>query len=238
MTPSSPDLVPDPAPHHRPETDGPLVDALSRTAVRLGLSLPAPEDTWERRAEFSDGGRRVVVHLLRDGRGYWVRLHRKGAWLAAGSTAELTATVRVAAAWIGGANLERTRALAPFIRCGDWALAHEREPLDPVELAWWHMIDSHRLSPWGGNPHSLALLEAAHARPELRQLMPVTSHFMLWFSTRVQYPYTRVGYSIDPRPDGRYVVRNRGDVVAHSASLDEALALTVAALPEHTLPAH
>lgn len=57
---------------------------------------------------------------------------------------------------------------------------------------------------------------------------------MLWFSTRPQFPYARVGYSIDPLLDARYVVRDKGDVIAHTASPDEAVGLVVAALPEDT----
>ncbi|MFF2956705.1 DUF6193 family natural product biosynthesis protein [Kitasatospora sp. NPDC057965] len=238
MASSSTNHLPGPVSHLRPESDGSLADTLCRTAARLGLSLPMAEDTWERKAEFHNDGRRVVVRLLRDERGYWVRCHKQGAWLATGMTAELTAVVRAAAAWTGGADLERIRDAAPFIQFGDWALAHEREPLDPVELAWCHKLDSLRLSPWDRTPRNLALLEAAYARPELRRLTPVTSHFMLWFSTRAHFPYARVGYSIDPRPDGRYVVRDRGDVVAHTASPEEAVALVVAELPNDTGPAH
>ncbi|MFI9329235.1 DUF6193 family natural product biosynthesis protein [Kitasatospora sp. NPDC052868] len=238
MTSSSANLVPDPVPHLRPETDGSLADILCRTAAQLGLSLPMPEDKWERKAEFSNDGRRVVVLFLRDERGYWVRCHKQGAWLAAGVTTELIAVVRCAAAWMGGADLEQTQAVAPFIQFGNWAVAHEREPLDPVELAWCHRLDSLRLSPWDRSPRSLALLEAAHARPELRRLTPVTSHFMLWFSTRADFPYARVGYSIDPLPDGRYVVRDKGDVVIDTASPEEAVALVVSVLPKDTGPAH
>ncbi|MFJ9847533.1 DUF6193 family natural product biosynthesis protein [Kitasatospora sp. NPDC101155] len=237
MTSSSANLAPDPVRRLPPETDGSLADTLCRTAAQLDLSLPMPGDKWERKAEFSNDGRRVVVLVLRDERGYWVRCHKQGAWLATGVTAELIAVVRAAAAWMGGAGLEQTRDVAPFIRFGDWAVAHEREPLDPVELAWCHKLDSLRLSPWDRSPRNLALLEAAYARPELRRLTPVTSHFMLWFSTRAHFPYARVGYSIDPHPDGRYVVRDKGDVVAHTASPEEAVALVVAALPMDIGPA-
>lgn len=238
MTTSSSPLspVPDPVPHLRPETDDSLAETLCRTAGRLGLTLPAPEETWERRVEFGNDGRRVVVLALRDERGYWVRCRQQGAWLAGGASAEPAAVVRAAAAWTGGANLEQTRAAAPFIRFDTWALTHEREPLDPVELAWCHKLDSLRLSPWDRSPRSLALLEAAHTQPELRRLTPVTSHSTLWFSTRTGSPSTRVGYSITPHPDGRYVVRDNGDVIAHTTTPEEAVALVVAALPEGTGP--
>ncbi|MEU9129319.1 DUF6193 family natural product biosynthesis protein [Kitasatospora sp. NPDC048540] len=226
-----------------PETATSLADALRRAAARLGLDLPAPEENWERRAEYGAAGdRRVIVRDLQDERGYWVHCRLRDAWLASGAAPDLDAVVRCAAAWSSGAGLEATRAAAPFIGFGEWALAHEREPLDPVELAWWHLIDSVRRSPfaWDRGPHALgrlALLEAAHARPELRRLRPVTSHYILWFSSSTELPYVRVGYSIEPLRDGRYLVRDRGEAVAHTGTPEEAVALAVASLPQGTGPA-
>ncbi|WP_371502468.1 DUF6193 family natural product biosynthesis protein [Kitasatospora sp. NBC_00374] len=182
-------------------------------------------------------GRQVVVHTLDKRRQYGVRFHKQGAWLATGATADISALVRATAAWMSGADLEQTRAVAPFVRFGTWALAHERQPLGRVELAWWHKLDSFHLPPRDRHPRALALLQAAHAQPSLRQLMPVTSHFMLWFSATIDYPYARVGFSIDPYRDGRYLVRDRGEVVARTATPEEAVAIVVAALPEDTGPA-
>ncbi|MFJ2779539.1 MULTISPECIES: DUF6193 family natural product biosynthesis protein [unclassified Kitasatospora] len=238
MTSSSSGVVPDPLPPG-PAVGGGLADRLRRTAAELGLDLPAPEKEWERSAEFKDAdGRWVCINTPNRRRRHDVRFRKQGAWLATGRTADLAAVVRATVAWMSGADLEQTRAVAPFIRFGDWAVAHEREPLDPVELAWWHKLDRYHLPPWDRRPHSRALTEAAHAQPALRRLMPVNSHYMLWFSTRVNFPYASVGYSVDPHHDGLYVVRNeKGEVVARTETPEEAVALVVAALPEDAGPA-
>ncbi|GAA4993714.1 hypothetical protein GCM10025734_23010 [Kitasatospora paranensis] len=180
----------------------------------------------------------MTVIALRAEPGYRVRCGRQGASLAAGTTEDLAAVARAVAAWMGGAGLERTRVAAPFIRFRPWALDHEREPFDQVELAWRHKLDRFHMLPGRRRPHVEALVEAAHAQPALRRLMPVTSHFVLWFSTRVNHPYERVGYAIDPQGDGQYVVRDLGEVIACTTTPEEAVALAVAALPEGTGPAH
>ncbi|GJF34896.1 hypothetical protein KNE206_75960 [Kitasatospora sp. NE20-6] len=234
---TAPDTVPDSSPIPQ-SGDGDFPADLLRTAAELGLGLPVPEEIWEHKAEFSGaGGHRAVVLALRDERGYWMHCYEQRVCLATGTSSDPAAVVTAVAAWTRGAGLERTRAAAPFIGFGDWALEHEREPFGAVELAWWHRLDHGRAAPWVHNPRAHALLEAAHAQPELRRLMPVTSHFMLWFSTRINYPYVRVGYSVDPHHSGQYLVRDRGEIVARTATPEEAVALVVAALPRDTGPA-
>ncbi|MFD9127081.1 DUF6193 family natural product biosynthesis protein [Kitasatospora sp. NPDC059571] len=208
-------------------------------AAAAGLDLPVPYEERERRAEFRTAdGRRAIVIAPRDERGHWVRLYAQGAWLAQGTTGDPAAAVGAVAAWTDGADLERTRAAAPFIRFGSRALAHEREPLGPVELAWCHTIDSFRLPPTSRHPRALALLEAAYAQPALRGLRPVTSHFTLWFSSSIDFPYTRVGCAVDPHHGGQYAVRSRGgEIVARTDTPEEAVAVVVAALPPGTGPA-
>ncbi|MFC9329597.1 DUF6193 family natural product biosynthesis protein [Kitasatospora sp. NPDC057015] len=239
MTSFSPGRLPTPAPLPGSVAGSTLAAGLRRTAAELGLDLPALEEKWERRVEFNDdGGRQTTVFALHEEPGFRVRCRAQDAWLAHGTTADLAAVARAVAAWTGGCSLESTQAAAPFIRFRPWALEHEREPLDRIELAWRHIIDNFHIPPGTRHPHVLALLEAAHAQPALRRLMPVTSHFILWFSTRATYPYTRVGYSIDPHHTGLYLVRDRGEIIARTTTPEEAVLVTVAALPENTGPTH
>ncbi|MEU8779091.1 DUF6193 family natural product biosynthesis protein [Streptomyces sp. NPDC048606] len=158
--------------------------------------------------------------------------------LACGWTADLAEAVRATAAWTGGAGLEETRACAPFIRFRPWALDHERVPLGAVELAWRIKLDRIHMPPYDRHPRPHAALAAAYAQPMLRRLMPVNSHFNLWFSTRVEkFWQTRVGYLICPYDEGLYGVRNEGGLVARTETPEEAVALVVAALPEVLGPA-
>ncbi|MFZ3495528.1 DUF6193 family natural product biosynthesis protein [Streptomyces sp. 5.8] len=72
----------------------------------------------------------------------------------------------------------------------------------------------------------------------LRRLMPVNSHFNLWFSTSVEeFWKSRVGYAIRPYDEGLYGVRDEGELVARTETPEEAVALLVAALPEGLGPA-
>ncbi|MET9905008.1 DUF6193 family natural product biosynthesis protein [Streptomyces sp. NPDC006446] len=168
-----------------------------------------------------------------------MNLQDNGTRLACGWTADLTEVVRATAAWTGGAALEETRARASFIRFRPWALTHEREPFGAVELTWWAKLDRIHMPPYDRHPRAHALLAAAHAQPALRRLMPVNSHFSLWFSTRVEEPWkTRVGYVICPYEAGLYGVRNDGELVVRTETPEEAVALMVAALPEGLGPAN
>ncbi|WP_159401094.1 DUF6193 family natural product biosynthesis protein [Streptomyces sp. NRRL B-24484] len=175
------------------------------------------------------------VHQFRGAPEFLVCCRKQGAWLANGRTADPAAAAAAVAAWMGGADLAAAEVAAPFLRYGDWALAHEREPLDPVELEWWHRLDHYLLSP-PTNPCSSgarALLEAAHAQPRLRRLTPVTSHYTLWFSASATRPYEPVGHAVDPQRDGSFLVRSRAvRVVTTVATAEEAVALVVAGLPE------
>ncbi|MGW6708987.1 DUF6193 family natural product biosynthesis protein [Streptomyces sp. NPDC054956] len=223
------------------DDDGALRAALGRTAEELGLALPESDENWGRLAEYIDaaGGRRVMVCPPgEDRRTFQVNLQANRTRLACGWTADLAEAVRATAAWTDGAGLEETRARASFIRFRPWALVHEREPFGAVELTWLTKLDRVHMLPSDRHPRAHALLAAAYAQPVLRRLMPVNSHFNLWFSTRIEEPWkTRVGYVIHPYDEGFYGVWNAGEVVARTETPEEAVALTVAALPKGIGPA-
>ncbi|MBP0450289.1 hypothetical protein J5Y04_12085 [Kitasatospora sp. RG8] len=218
----------------------PLAALLRRTAEELGVGLPEPAGAWERIVEFKDDetGRRVVVYPPRSGHPYQARFNGHGAPLAGGLTGDVAEVVGATAAWMGGAGLEATAAAAPFVRFREWALAQERAPLDPVELMWMIKLDRVHLPPYDRHPRPHALLAAAYAQPVLRRLMPVNSHFNLWFSTGVETPWkAKVGGTVDPNHEGRYAVWHDGEPVACFDTAEEAVALVVARLPEGTGPA-
>ncbi|MEU9863576.1 DUF6193 family natural product biosynthesis protein [Streptomyces sp. NPDC047971] len=221
--------------------DGALRAALGRTAERLGLVLPESDGKWRRLAEYVDArsGRRVLVCPPGEGqRAFQVILQDNGTRLACGWTADLAEVVRATAAWTGGAGLEETRARAPFVQFRPWALVHEREPFGVVELTWRVKLDRVHMPPYDRHPRPHALLAAAYAQPVLRRLMPVNSHFNLWFSTSVEERgRTRVGYVVCPYDDGLYGVRNDGGLITRTETPEEAVAVVVAALPEGIGPA-
>ncbi|MER7845471.1 DUF6193 family natural product biosynthesis protein [Kitasatospora sp. NPDC096077] len=218
------------------DEDGALHAALGRTAEELGLVLPESDREWRRLAEYraADGGRRVTVCPPDERRGaFEVSFQQHGPRLAFGKTGDLTEVARATAAWTGGAGLEETRARAPFVRFRPWALAHEQEPFGAVELTWQLKLDRVHMPPYDRFPRVHALLAAAYAQPVLRGLMPVNSHFNLWFSTGVEeFWKSRVGYIVCPNDEGRYGVWDGQELIARTETPEEAVALVVAALPE------
>ncbi|WP_143687071.1 DUF6193 family natural product biosynthesis protein [Streptomyces sp. TLI_171] len=171
-----------------------------------------------------------------------MRLESHGVIVAGGWSAEPTEAVRAAVAWMSGAGLRETRAQAPCIEFRPWALVHEQEPLGAVELAWHVKLDRYHTSDWGRFPRTNALLVAAYAQPALRRLTPITSHFNVWFSTRIEPSEKKqvgfglwegqVGYGLFPHDERQYGVRRRdGELVARTGTPEEAVALVVAALP-------
>ncbi|MFC6593592.1 DUF6193 family natural product biosynthesis protein [Kitasatospora paranensis] len=220
-----------------------LREMLGRAAEGLGVVLPEPDGQWSGMAVYADAGlgRRVSVHPADEQRrAFRVYLQSKGQRLASGWTADPAEVVRATLAWTGGAGLEEVQEQAPCIEFRPWALAHEREPLGAVELAWCLKLDGIHMPPMNRFPRVHALLAAAHAQPALRQLMPVTSHFNLWFSTSTtaRWSTTRVGYMIRPHDGGFYGVRNRGELLARFETPEEAVALVLADLPEGIGSAH
>ncbi|MFD8749587.1 DUF6193 family natural product biosynthesis protein [Kitasatospora sp. NPDC059577] len=221
---------------------GVLQETLGRVAEGLGVVLPEPDGQWSGIAVYVDAGlgRRVSVRPADEQRrAFWVYLQSNGRRLACGWTADPAEAVRAAAAWIGGAGLEETKEQAPCIEFRPWALAHEREPLGAVELAWCLKLDGIHMPPMNRFPRVHALSAAAYTQPVLRQLMPVTSHFNLWFSTSTtaRWNTTRVGYMIWPHDEGFYGVRNRSELLARFETPEEAVAFVVAVLPEGIGPA-
>ncbi|MFJ8473291.1 DUF6193 family natural product biosynthesis protein [Kitasatospora sp. NPDC094011] len=221
--------------------DGTLRAALGRTAEDIGLALPEPDGTSGSLAVYVDagGGRRVTVYPWGGRRQVFeVGFQLRGPRLAFGRTGDLAEVVRATAAWTGGAGLAETRARAPFVRFRPWALAHEQEPLGKVELTWSLKLDRIHMPPFDRHPRAHAVLAAAYAQPVLRRLMPVNSHYNLWFSTSVQEPgKARVGHVLLPYDEGRYGVWNCGELIARTETAEEAVALVVAALPEGLGPA-
>lgn len=104
-----------------------------------------------------------------------------------------------------------------------------------IVVGEWHML-------LDGN-HDLIDAEtvrAAYAQPRLRQLFPLVSHGVMYFSGCTGMPAAHVGGQVYPRgADGRFWVRGPRGVgtVGTPETLEEAFALVVANLPEDCGPA-
>ncbi|MFD8599250.1 DUF6193 family natural product biosynthesis protein [Kitasatospora sp. NPDC059646] len=207
---------------------------LARSAAGLGLPLPAPEQLGRFSALFRDAGTADAawIRTLVPDAGPALSLHRGDVALVHGHAPDLTAAVRAVATWLAGADLAALRAAAPFLTVHDWAFAHERAPLDEVELAWRQQLGHLELhEPHPYPPGYRAMFRAAFAEPRLRRLTPVTSHHTLWFSTVPRFPFHRVGPAVCPLNDGAFLVRQRDGEPVEVATAEQAVALAVAGLP-------
>ncbi|MER6098888.1 DUF6193 family natural product biosynthesis protein [Streptomyces sp. NPDC001728] len=83
-------------------------------------------------------------------------------------------------------------------------------------------------------------VRAAHAQPRLRQLFPLISHGVMYFSGCTGMPAAHLGGQVHPRgADGRFRVAGPKGVgtLGRAETLQEAFALVVAHLPEECGPA-
>ncbi|WP_405489958.1 DUF6193 family natural product biosynthesis protein [Streptomyces sp. NBC_00096] len=113
---------------------------------------------------------------------------------------------------------------------------NEETPAAAVETQW---LDTRRtwedrlerLGPKVWHLGTIAVLEAAHEDPLLRQLYPYTSHCHVHFSSTTRFPYEVAVPFVIPLPDGRFRVRDRLVEIAEVATAAEAVALVVAHAP-------
>ncbi|MEF9886581.1 DUF6193 family natural product biosynthesis protein [Streptomyces sp. P9-A4] len=112
--------------------------------------------------------------------------------------------------------------------------ADARSAAETVAGEWRFLLDgSHDLI-------EAETVRAAHAQPRLRQLFPLVSHGVMYFSGCTGMPAAHVGGQVHPRgADGRFRVAGPKGVgtLGRAETLDEAFALVVANLPEECGPA-
>lgn len=88
-----------------------------------------------------------------------------------------------------------------------------------------------RLGPGAVQLGTLAVLEAAHEDPVLRQMYPYTSHAHVHFSSTTRFPYEVALPFVMPLADGRFRVRGRHAEIAEADTAAEAVAVVVAHVP-------
>ena len=161
----------------------------------------------------------------------------QGISLVSGSTHELAEVARAAALWRSGVPLGELAAAVPFVELGYLALASEQGPEQVVTAQWGWMFEETRAYGW---PEYEALLEAACAEPQFRQLYPYSSHWTLRFSTTTGYPFSPDYVALDAWPGKPFVVKAHwwdGPVLGETATAEEAIALAVTRLPADVGPA-
>ena len=160
---------------------------------------------------------------------FWER----GVELARLQTTSLDALTAALLAWFGdGCNasvLQRRVAGASIL---DHAAAYEAGAEAYVDYRWTQLLSDET-----GAPGFAELVDAAAKRPELRQLLPFTSHAWLCFSRCTGYPFTMDCPCIRPAAASTYDVRGVAERGLGTAGLDEALGIVVSNLPAGVGPA-
>ncbi|MET8000988.1 DUF6193 family natural product biosynthesis protein [Nonomuraea glycinis] len=224
------------------ESAGSLAAALEVVAVELGVDLgsivSSDSDPLGWAAVASVDAKRDPCSIMVGAVERWFIITgwSRGVELVSGATPDLGEVAKAASVWRHGGRLSEVQRTAPFVKISEKAYAHERGPADVVAVQWRFVRRDARDSSVEG-VH--ALVEAAHARPQLRQLLPVLSHWSLHFSMCTGYPYIWKIPFVDPLSNGRYRVSGpaRNVDIGEVDSADEAIALVVARLPTGCGPA-
>jgi hypothetical protein len=122
------------------------------------------------------------------------------------------------------------RHLITEVRVLDHAAAYEAGASAYVDYRW------SELASYDNGPCFAEMVDAAGRRPELRQLLPFTSHDRLCFSRGTGYPFTKDCPSIRPLKAGMYQVQVNQRSLG-TADLDKALGIVVGNLPPGVGPA-
>lgn len=215
------------------ESAGSLAAALEVVAVKLGVDLgsivSSDSDPLGWAVVASIDAKRDPFSIMVGAVERWFIITgwSRGIELVSGATPDLGEVVKAASVWRHGGRLSEIQRTAPFVKISEKAYAHERGPADVVAVQWRLIRQDARDSPVEG-VH--ALVEAAHAKPQLRQLFPVLSHWSLHFSMCTGYPYVWNIPFVDPLSNGRYRVSGpaRGIDMGEVDSADEAIDLVVA----------
>ncbi|MFD1934712.1 DUF6193 family natural product biosynthesis protein [Nonomuraea mangrovi] len=224
------------------ESAGSLAAALEAVAAEHGVDLGSIVSSdsdplgWAAVASADAGRDPFAITRGAVERWFIVDGWSRGVQLVSGATPDLREVARAASVWRHGGRLSEIQRTAPFVEISEIAYAHERGPADMVAVRWCLIRQDARDGPVEG---AHALVEAAHARSQLRQLLPVLSHWSLHFSMCTGYPYVWNIPFVEPLSNGRYRVSGpaRGVDIGEVDSADEAIALVVAGLPAGCGPA-
>jgi hypothetical protein len=156
--------------------------------------------------------------------------------IVTGQTREPRDVLEAGAAWAAGTPVARMREELPFLLFDPLAEAHERGPAAAVAAQWDRLQEKAAATP--SFPEFGLVVEAAHAEPRLRQLFPFTSHWTVAFSSCTGRPF-RDEIAIAPQHGGPYLVLRHSNtgMIGEAPTVEEAVALALAHLPESVGPA-
>ncbi|MFJ6085832.1 DUF6193 family natural product biosynthesis protein [Streptomyces sp. NPDC092369] len=221
---------------------GGLTNALEQTAASLDISLilvPGRKKVADSVgiASTAPGRLPLLVFVRADTRGFRLVGRSREVDILTGETRELGDVVEAGAAWAAGTPVPVMRDVQPFLQIDVLAEAHELGPEAAVAAQWERLKEKAADTP--AFPEFGRLVEAAYAEPRLRQLFPFTSHWTVAFSSCTDRPY-HDEIAIAPQyGGGPYLVLRHPNsgMLGEAATVEEAVALALAHLPESSGPA-
>ncbi|MEY9875564.1 hypothetical protein ABH931_005068 [Streptacidiphilus sp. MAP12-33] len=226
---------------------GSLAAALQAEAAAEGMSLPlaiSPSDPL-RHATITS----VVPHRHSGYISAWRHERKWSIWgssndrlMVCGSTEDIRDLPRVIRGWAEGASLDEIGQAATFDLLTGRFEVPDNHPADVIASEWQSLLKDADRAEW---PQYKALVEFAHAEPQLQRLYPYTSHWALGFAEQPDGLYSTPSFvSIDsPQGSGNYVIRERwnGPALHQVTTAADAIAIAVGQIPSamlHTSPEH
>ncbi|MER5748597.1 DUF6193 family natural product biosynthesis protein [Streptomyces sp. NPDC002088] len=221
---------------------GGLAAALEQLAAGLGIPLilvPGRKEIADSIgiATTAPGREPLTVFPRTDTRGFQVIGRAGEVDIVTGEARELGDVVEAGAAWAAGTPVPRMRAALPFLLFDQLAEAHERGPEAAVAAQWDRLKEKAADTPTF--PEFGRLVEAAYEQPRLRELFPFTSHWTVAFSSCTGRPYHDEVAIAPQYGGGPYIVLRHPNtgMIGETPTVEEAVALALAHLPESVGPA-
>jgi hypothetical protein len=184
---------------------GDLRTALQAAFDAVGVQHVASPGWLRVGAKVSTGDRHANLLAAMNERLFLFDCWMRGVRMATGSSVDLNEIAAAIATFLSGARVRQLVTAWPFVETWEFAEAFERGEPDAIAVRWQqyleippprarHMVDLHEF------------LTAAAREPELRALLPFTSHENLGFRRSVGEPRSPALAWVRPVGDGRYLV--------------------------------
>ncbi|WP_442934398.1 DUF6193 family natural product biosynthesis protein [Micromonospora sp. CPCC 205546] len=154
-------------------------------------------------------------------------------WLISGATQDLGWIAVAAYGWQSGLPLAEIERLTPFVELTGHIEVPDDSPVHAIASEWAYLRKEAERSDW---MEHRALIEAAYARREMRQLYAFTSHWSLRLAAAPAKSRPDDLICLEASRGGRFTLRSKwkGPVIGRATTAEEAVSLAVAHLPADT----
>lgn len=216
---------------------GNLSEALGQALPALRSAIQVIDIGFIVLARVEAGSRFCQTMIAAHERLFMLDFWNQGVCYGKGSCDSLSDAAQAIHFWISEApNVAEMQKRFSFFMPYEAAMAHESG--QAVEHQWESLVErwTRNEKRYGEASSPLRLIEAAHKRPELRQLFPFTSMSSLHFSRTTGYPFTRDCPFAIPIGNNRFRAHTATGLAAAGEVIGEGTAEEVAAILVANLP--